>query len=310
MEPKPTTYRFDFKDTEAWTSHLNEKGFVVVGGVISEEDCQRIVGEMKECLKKLSPLLNDESSWTSDKNYPSMLHGGMVKYVGHAKFQWELREKTAPVFAKIWNCKETDLVSSFDGFCFMNGKTKFKPQDPLSFVHSDQSPQRDFLWSVQSLVNLCDNGEEDGGLVIVPETHKIHREFFNKIGKENIKTDWYKFSEEEKKDPVFQNYVKVSGKAGDIMLCDSRTFHCNTVPTSQNVRACVYVCQIPKDKVSEEVKKKRGMAWMARQSSNHHPGDGFSVSKFEDNLAKEIAPIVSIGDDELSELQKCLLYVE
>jgi len=308
------SYRFDFKDTESWLSHLQDKGFVVVSGVISPEDSQRVIQEMKECLQKFSPNLTDEKSFADSKNYPFMLHGGMVQYVGHSKFQWEMREKVAPIFAKVWDCEVTDLASSFDGFCFMDGRRDYRPQLPLSFVHSDQSPKRDYLWSVQGLVNLNDCGEKDGGLVLIPESHKIHQEIFRKFNRQHIEMDWYKFSTEEKKDPVFKNYIKICGKAGDFMMWDSRTFHCNTVPTTLNVRACVYVCEVPKSMVPVDVIKKRATAWMGRRCSSHQPGDGFRsfpvVPDFADSSIAEIAPQVAIGDDELTELQKSLLHTE
>jgi len=308
-----SSYRFDFSNFDAWSNHLTEKGFVVVGNVVDRDDCKRIVQEMKECLQKFSPqLTNDEKTWTVGKNYPFMLHGGMVQYIGHTKFQWELREKAAPVFAKIWKCKETELVTSFDGFCFMNGKRKYRKQDHLSFVHTDQSPKRDFLWSVQGLVNLCDCEDKDGGLVVIPESHKHHKELFKKLGKD-VGDDWYKFNDEEKKDPIFGKHLKVNGKAGDMMLWDSRTLHCNTVPTSENIRACVYVCQLPKSKVTEKSKKKRQAAWVNKKCSNHHPGDGFSlfpvVPRYGDPSIRTIVPTVSIDEDDMSELQESLLYV-
>jgi len=315
---KPTStdysYRFAFTDTETWLPYLKDKGFVVVSGVVTPEDSKRVIQEMKKCLQKFSPNLIDEKSFTQDKNYPYMLHGGMVQYVGHSKFQWELREKVAPIFAKVWDCKETDLATSFDGFCYMDGRRKYKRQHPLSFVHSDQSPKRDCLWSVQGLVNLNDCGENDGGLVLIPESHKIHQETFKKFNKQHVEMDWYKFTNEEKRDPLFQNYIKICGKAGDFMMWDSRVFHCNTVPTTPNVRACVYVCQVPKSMVPQDTIKKRSMAWMGRRCSSHQPGDGFRsfpvVPQYADELIAEIAPQVAIGDDELTDLQKSLLHVE
>jgi len=105
----------------------------------------------------------------------------------------------------------------------MDGRRGYLPKDLLSFAHTDQAPFRDLKWSVQGLLNLCDNGPKDGGLVIVPDIHKIHHEFFMNLGKGDLKGDWYKFTEEEKKDPVFRNAIKVCGKAGDLMLFDSRT---------------------------------------------------------------------------------------
>jgi len=315
MESTTQSYRFDFTDTERWLSHLTDKGFVVVSGLVTSDDSKRIVTEMKECLKKFAPnLQDDEESWTKEHNYPHMLHGGMIQYVGHAKFQWELREKVAPIFAKIWQCEAQDLATSFDGFCFMNGKRGFKEQEPLSFVHSDQSPLRDCLWSVQGLVNLNDCGEDDGGLVIIPESHKAHQQIFKKFGKEGTESDWYRFTNKEKKDPVFKNYIKICGKAGDFMMWDSRVFHCNTVPTTQNIRACVYICQVPKKMVPPEMVKIRESAWKDKRCSNHHPGDGFTifpaVPRRASNSIKDIAPTVSVNEEDLTPLQKSLLYVE
>ena len=150
MESIQTTaelsYRFDFKDTEKWLQHLKDEGFAVVGGLVSEADCQKAVSDMKKCLSTLSPkLTEDEETWSQGENYPFMLEGGMVQYIGHAKFQWELREKVAPIFSKIWDCEVMNLATSFDGFCFMNGKRGYEPKHPVQSAHVDQSPLRDFL---------------------------------------------------------------------------------------------------------------------------------------------------------------------
>jgi len=306
------SYRFEFNDTESWLNHLNEKGFVVVGGLITEADCENTLKEMKKCLSTLSPkLTEDEEAWTKEENYPFMLHGGMVQYVGHSKFQWELREKVAPIFAKIWNCEVTDLASSFDGFCYMDGKRGYEPKHPVQTAHSDQSPLKDFLWSVQGLVNLRDSGEDDGGLVVIPNSHKVHKTFLTQIGKGQHKSDWYKFTDKEKEDPIFSTYVKVCGKAGDFMMWDSRTFHCNTVPTTPNVRACVYICEIPKERVPEESRKERETAWKERRCSSHHPGDGFNLfpilpKKADQGLLEQVGK-VNVRDEDLNDLQKSLL---
>jgi hypothetical protein len=34
---------------------------------------------------------NDVKTQILGKNYPPVLHGGMIQYVGHSKPQWELR---------------------------------------------------------------------------------------------------------------------------------------------------------------------------------------------------------------------------
>ena len=47
---------------------------------------------------------------------------------------------------------------------------------------------------------------------------------------ENHKSDWYKIPEEDKELEQLKNCIKVNSQAGDFILFDSRTFHCNTIP--------------------------------------------------------------------------------
>jgi ectoine hydroxylase-related dioxygenase (phytanoyl-CoA dioxygenase family) len=48
----------------------------------------------------------------------------------------------------------------------------------------------------------------------------------------NLKDNWYVVPQEDKKKYPFEKVLKVNTEAGDFILFDSRTFHCNTVPTS------------------------------------------------------------------------------
>lgn len=149
----------------------------------------------------------------------------------------------------------------------------------LSFVHTDQAPNKNYFWCVQGLVNLMENGDEDGGLVIIPKTHTKHQKFFKKLKQEKGTSDWYLFSDKEKEDEIFEGAIKICGEAGDFMMWDSRTFHCNTIPTSPKIgRACVYICQIPKSKVNEKTRAKRKNAWEKRRCTSHYPGnDSFKM---------------------------------
>jgi hypothetical protein len=40
------------------------------------------------------------------------------------------------------------------------------------------------------------------------------------------------------------------------------------------VRACVYICQIPKKNVPTEIRKQRAVGWKNKKCTRHHPGDG------------------------------------
>lgn len=98
---------------------------------------------------------NDKSTQVLGKNYPPVLHGGMIQYIGHSKPQWELRKLCKPIFQKIWGCQ--NVKSSFDGLCFMNGIRNYKIVENNSFLHSDQSPTKNFLWSYQGIMALTDD---------------------------------------------------------------------------------------------------------------------------------------------------------
>ena len=116
---------------------------------------------------------------------------------------------------------------------------------------------------------------------MVPRSHSYHHEFFKKKGmmKGTLKSrdDWYLMNDKEKMEAPFKNYIKLNNEAGDFILWDSRTFHCNTVPTTPTLRACVYICMLPSRDVPEAVQTKRVKAAVSRRTSTHHPGNGFHL---------------------------------
>jgi ectoine hydroxylase-related dioxygenase (phytanoyl-CoA dioxygenase family) len=111
----------------------------------------------------------------------------------------------------------------------MNGKRKYGYSPYDSFLHTDQAPQKGYFWGYQGLINLVDSGPESGGLVIIPNSHLKHKDYFNKhnlFGHKN----WYLVPEHHKNQEPFLPVEKLVLKAGDFALWDSRTFHCNTTP--------------------------------------------------------------------------------
>ena len=92
------------------------------------------------------------------KNYPPVLHGGMIQYIGHSRPQWDLRKRAKPLFATLWGTDE--LKSSFDGLCFMNGERNYQKRPINSFLHCDQSPLKKPIWSYQGIQALTDQGDD------------------------------------------------------------------------------------------------------------------------------------------------------
>jgi hypothetical protein len=64
----------------------------------------------------------------------------------------------------------------------MNGLIQ-KPEQPLTdFIHADQSPSYNGLWSYQGICTLTTNGKGEGGFVVIPDTHLMHYKFTNRKG--------------------------------------------------------------------------------------------------------------------------------
>jgi hypothetical protein len=79
----------------------------------------------------------------------------------------------------------------------MNGKRRFGYNPHDSFLHTDQAPSKGYFWGYQGLINLVDSGKDSGGLVIIPESHLKHKDYFKKnniFGHKN----WYLVPEHHK----------------------------------------------------------------------------------------------------------------
>lgn len=271
-------YRFDWTDPR-WKGFLLENGFVVLK-YLPKEAADGYMDRMWGLMEELSfGKVNRAVPSTRKKasNYPYMMHGGMIQYLGHSQLQWDIREACAPVFAELYNTIPANLSSSFDGLCFMDGERKYNARSDIEFIHVDQAPSKQFQYSIQGLLNLADNGPTDGGFVCVPGSHK-YVEYWEGHPQKEKTTDWYLFTDEEKAaDPMFKESVKVCAGAGDMILWDSRTWHCNTTPTptSKGIRACVYVCMLPKQSVTMGIRNARKTAVTNGRVSSHHPGYGF-----------------------------------
>ena len=273
------TYRFSLADVDQWRMHLAEHGFVVVSDVLSPAQARDGLSQMWSLMAALSDVREDDpDTWAKSANWPPMLHGGMIQYLGHTPLQWQMRQLCAQVYSAYYHLEPEQLATSFDGLCMMHGARTYRREgDLVSFLHTDQSPRRVGEWSIQGLVTLTDSGPDAGGLVVVPGSHLEHQSFFEGHPSGEQKSDWYKFDDREKLD-LAERAIKVEAQAGDFLMWDSRTFHANAVPTHTDaVRACVYVCMLPQARLSGAIRQRRQKAFDERRTSTHHPAEGFKL---------------------------------
>lgn len=60
----------------------------------------------------------------------------------------------------------------------MNGIRKYEKKPHNASLHCDQQPQKKGLWSYQGIMTLTDAGEDQGGFVCVPKSHKHYQKYF------------------------------------------------------------------------------------------------------------------------------------
>jgi hypothetical protein len=255
-----------------WMKHLKEKGWCVVP--IPDFDADYFSNKFFDWLEDCCPSFkrNDKNTWKT-ANLPINLHGIFKHYIGHEEFVWQIREKCKPIFEKIWGTD--DLLCSFDGGCFLppkNGRNSFK-----QWIHCDQSRFDLDFCCVQGVVNLIDNGEEDGGLVLVDGSQKIFKKYMEKHPSEGL--SWFKV---DMNDPLISNLplIKVCAPAGHIILWDSRVFHCNVSPIGKKARMCTYVSMQPRERADKKTLEKRIKLFEEKRMTGHWCyGNWFSVNQ-------------------------------
>lgn len=117
--------------------------------------------------------------------------------------------------------------------------------------------------------------------------------------------------EEDKEKEPLKNCIKVNSRAGDFILFDSRTFHCNTIPKKKVLRVCTYICMLPASHVPEQTQVLRELAVKNRRVSNHHPGDGFRTFPAQPRFLPDRVRFeqlqAKVNDSEFDEVIKSLI---
>lgn len=250
-------------DQNQWLEHLITKGWSIVP--IPDFDTSKYVNDFWNFLESCHPLFkrNDPKTWTNDK-IPILLHGIFKQYIGHTKWIWEIREKCIPIFEQIWGTK--DLLCSFDGACFLKPTTKDKLSKMKQWIHCDQGRFNMEFCCIQGLVNLLDNGPNDGGLVLVEDSQKYFTDYLERHPTDGIK--WFKVN---MNDPNISQLpiIKLCAPAGHMILWDSRVFHCNIQPTGDTPRMCTYVSMGPRNGATTEELVNR-INWYEKGSMSSH----------------------------------------
>ena len=185
---------------------------------------------------------------------------------------------------------------------------------------------------VQGLVTLYDVTEESGGLCVIPGSHQFHEEVVPRSASSKLRLDYVAIATS---DEVLQKLdgIVVGASAGDMIVWDSRTIHCNTSATSEIVgkhyqsitdmgtsandkvssyissdavtsnceiiRLVGYVCMLPRRTASRECLSHRKYQFRNYMRTSHWPivdGDDLRTQHmFEDRDPDVVPDPVEIG---------------
>jgi hypothetical protein len=298
---------------------LNEYGIAIIPQLLSDKEIQDMNDGMWSYLEYITedfdkPIKrNNTNSWDSYFDLQP-LYSMIIQHwgIGHAQHVWDLREnpKIVDIFAKIWDCNNEDLLTSFDisSFHLPPEITKRGFFENKYWFHSDQSYTKPDFECVQSWVTGYDVNEGDATLVILEKSHKLHNEFAQKFNIDK-KEDWYLLNEEEIKFYKDNCEIKkITCPAGSMVLWDSRLIHCGMEPEKTrvipNFRNVSYICMMPRKLVSEDILIKKQKAFKNLRTTTHWPNRVKVFTKYPklENMPK----VKEISQPILSELGKKL----
>lgn len=304
-----TPYRFALVDTENWKAYLEKYGFVVIKDVADDNHIRTATGLMWNFLESLETGIdrNKPTTWKNE-NWPHSLSTGIISQhgIGQSDFMWYCRliPNVRQIFEKLWD--ENEMLVSFDGAGIFRSPKFNKTKANGSWYHIDQNPvHQPGKCAIQGALNLLPSGPKDGGFVVLPGSHLTYSALTAlKIGNSTPSRRFFSVTEHM---DVYDGIrpIKVDVSAGDFILWDSRTVHCNTQPrdmTKENqiVRMVAYICMTPKKMATPDIINTRIKAVTDNVTTNHWPhfycpskNPRFPHKKIPS--AKKVAPKMSLS---------------
>ena len=279
--------RFELQDTEGWLTHLDQQGFVVLGGLFTDQEVERAKSLLWEFLETQGMRNNDPSTWVD--HFPGDKNTGICPTVGapHSDFAWFVRShpSVSEVFSNVWEVPPEELISSFDA---INVFRPFVQAPGLKtrggWLHLDQNAYpagrgKSGKHCVQGLVTILDAGPNTGSLVVVPRSQLRHEELCERA--RCATGDFVPLQHNGVPlDTIFQGSrpTVVCATGGEMILWDSRTVHANvpaaadtTHSADELLRMVCYTCLTPRAWASDMCIRERQRAYECAVGGTHWP---------------------------------------
>ncbi|XP_062571559.1 uncharacterized protein LOC134233591 [Saccostrea cucullata] len=261
-------------------AELDDQGFSVVEGVLSEEDCRRYSDEFKDWVHQYKD---------NNKTFGSFESLVQSYRIGHFHASWAVRLKVKHVFSELWETEK--LLSSVDGVAvspppeMMPDRPKFRTKK--TFLHLDQGSKRQGLHAYQSGVYLEESSDSDHCFRVLKGSHKLIKDFYDNFSlaaRQSSAFEYYELTQEE------IDWYKDRGcpattvpvPRGGMVLWDSRLVHDNARPVegrprSDRWRHVVFVCMTPAKWAKQSDIKIKREAYEHLLMTTHWPSQGVST---------------------------------
>ena len=290
---------------------IENYGVAILPSVLDNQECESIVSGMWDYFETISkrwPVPLDRKKQETWKQIYSIFpkHSMLFQHysIGHSQVCWDMRqnEKVLEIFSSLWNCKQEDLIVSFDALSFNVPPeiTNRGWNQNHTWYHTDQSYTRNSLESIQSWVTGLDVNEGDATLSFLEGSNRFHKAFADHF-KITEKSDWYKLEDNEREFYIQKGCSPKHIKCpkGSVVFWDSRTIHCGVeafkTRKSPNFRAVVYLCYLPRSMATEANLKKKIKAFEELRTTNHYPHKPKLFSKEPRTYGNTLPEMTSIA---------------
>jgi len=272
------------KTGDGFRRHLAAHGYAVLRGVLGGAGAAKLTEtfwrEMSLVVPGLQP--GDPSTW----NFPHGGHGICASYgIPQADFAWHVR--TSPRAYEAFRCvfNEDDLVVSLDAVFLARGAAGMRPRP---WLHRDQSPHV-AAPSYQGVYSLFEIGADNGGTVLVPNSHLRHDAWEKGCGRVNFLP-----LPKELQGQYAQQAVKPWVPPDSLLVFNSRLIHAGEPSREERLdpatgaklpsRIALAVAFCPKRRRSEATRLRKLATYRSGLCSSHWADDHFVVkraSRFE-----------------------------
>jgi len=295
MDEEHYTQSFSLDHLIEAKTFFDEYGFVVIDRILTPEEVERTVDEVFNIIEETCEFRRDiPDTWN---NWPpnSIEHYGNFSKPSIFTRQFVLNRMNENLYrACSAMIEDEEIMISHDRGClfrptvninFSNGMRNEKNFETKTNLHLDMNPwnyinnssfcqeELDKLnyntvnhfivennypiksegLSIQGSISLMDNKEEDGGFVTVPGFHKVFEEYFSDKEQTNDNSSFiFKV-----KDFVQNHKIRISMRAGSIVLWDQRMAHGSTPNRSNQMRSAQFFRAFKKSTVSTKRGKDR-----------------------------------------------------